>query len=426
MNFAKTTKVLILCAVALAFGQSLFAQNRAFPIMPGPAAPGQARSYAWVMNVVDPAATVHAPGQPACNSSANACYYQPADLQTAYAIGSIANGNGGAGRTVAIVDAYYNSQTSADLDAFSSHFGLPTCDVGNGCLTIVNQTGGSCSVSGNCPNSNSGWAVETDLDLDAVHSIAPNAKILLVTGYSNSFADLGAAVLYAQANADVVTNSYGANEFSGESSNDSYYSGSTVPILFSSGDTGAVTEYPCTSIYALCIGGTNLLTTAASFRNVESAWGGPLTNGGGGCSSQIGAPSFEGALSTCGSARGVPDVSALADPYTGLVTYLGTFAAGGTAGFYIVGGTSLASPLTAGVIANIDNSRIAASKARLGLNLNALIYQAAGTYPAPYRYRFYDVTTGTNGFAATASWDKATGIGVILGPALAAYLVSLP
>ncbi len=127
----------------------------------------------------------------------------------------------------------------------------------------------------------------------------------------------------------------------------------------------------------------------------------------------------------------MPDIAALADEFTGFVVYLGANAGG--PGFFIFGGTSLASPLTAGLIAVIDTARAAASKAPLGGNLNALLYQAA----ASYHYRYYDVTTGNNactnncnpttgGSSATSGWDDVSGLGVVLGPAMAAYLVSLP
>lgn len=444
MRLQEASKLLALSIVAV-FGQMASAQISSHAVMPYPAAPGTFRSHAWVALTSNPAAVIAAPGQPStnCTPLTNDCYYVPSNLVTAYATGSIPNGNGGAGMTVGIVDAFYNSQTASDLATFSTAFGLPACTTASGCLTIVNSGGVNCTTSPSSCTADStfngeGWALETDLDIEAVHSMAPNAHILLVTA-ANTSNDLFTSVQYASQHSNVVTSSWGGNEFAGEDTfGAGYFSGSTVPLLWSAGDTGAITEYPCTSIYALCIGGTRLITTSTSFRNVESVWGGSNTDGGagGGCSSQVTAPSFQSGYSTaaCGTARGVPDVSALADEFTGFLTYLGSFAALGLssgctpvlcpAGGYVVGGTSLASPLTAGVIANIDADRAFNSKALLGSNLNALIYQAvAGSY---YRYRVYDVTTGNNGFAPGTGWDKASGLGVILGPAMGAYLTSLP
>jgi subtilase family serine protease len=186
------------------------------------------------------------------------------------------------------------------------------------------------------------------------------------------------------------------------------------------------------------VGGTRLTTTATSFRNVESAWGGANTSGGGGggCSTVLAAPAFQSGYSTtaCAAFRGVPDVAGLADEFTGFATSVGTVAAQGLsssctpalcpAGAYVVGGTSLASPLTAAVIADIDADRVFNAKAVLGSNLNSLIYGAvAGSL---YRYRVYDVNTGSTGFAAGTGWDRADGLGVILGPSMAAYLTGLP
>jgi subtilase family serine protease len=351
---------------------------------------------------------------------------------------------------VGIVDAYYNSQTQADLNTFIGDWGLAACPsnttfpvpASSSCtLTIVDQTG--CVIGSGCTNPtpvlNQGWAQETDLDVQIVHSIAPLAQIILVAGNSPSDSDLGAADKIAEANASVVTNSFGGGEFSGEASEDSTFglTTTTVPVLYSAGDTGAETEYPCVSSHALCVGGTSLLSNLIggnAFRAVEGAWGietwspnAPPTGGGGGCSAYISAPAFESGYSTCGIVRGVPDISALADEYTGFVVFLGSNAGGPGFCCNIIGGTSLASPLTAGVIANIDADRVYNGKSILGANLNALIYAAA----ASYHYRFYDVTTGstsdgTNTFNATSGWDLATGLGVILGPALATYLLTTP
>jgi subtilase family serine protease len=440
MHLRKASR-LVAFSVAAVFAQMAHAQIQGHAVMP--VVPGKLGSHAWVALATNPKAVIGAPGQPSsnCSPGTNDCYYLPADLVKAYTTAFIANGNGGSGITVGIVDTFYNSQTEADLAEFNSLYGLPACTTASGCLTIVNSSGVNCTTSpSSCTASptfdSEGWALETDLDLEAVHSLAPNAHILLVTADSDENDDLFTAVQYASLNSNVVTSSWGGDEFSGEDTSvgSPYFSGSPVPLLWSSGDTGATLSYPCTSVYALCVGGTRLITTATDARNVESAWGGADTSGGagGGCSVDVSAPSFQSGYSTaaCGTARGVPDVSALADEYTGLLTYLGSFAALGLnegctqtlcpAGQYVVGGTSLASPLTAGVIANIDADRAFNSKTLLGANLNALIYQAA----ASYHYRFYDVTTGNTGFAAGTGWDRASGLGVILGPAMATYLLT--
>jgi hypothetical protein len=394
--------------------------------------PGNSRPYAWMVSIVDPAAVVPGPGQTNCGGGAgqDTCFYVPSDVNTAYTRTFISNGNGGAGRTVAVTDAYFNSQTEADLATFSSNFGLPQCTIANGCLTIVSQTGGPPPPQ---PNPITpviqGWFIETNLDLQWVHSMAPNAHILLVAANSSLNSDLYPAVAFAKAHADVVTNSWGAPEFPGEGANDPTFA-SAVPILFSAGDTFAQTEYPCTSPNVTCVGGTHLLTTTTSHRNVESVWDESATgNGGtgGGCSLFENAPAFQSGFNTCPApGRGVPDIAAIADSFTGVLVFLGNNASGGAPGLYVIGGTSLASPVMAGIVANISTSRVAQGKSILGgstspLFLTQLIYQAA-VNPF-YHYRLYDVTTGTH---AAAGWDTATGLGVTLNPALTAYLNTLP
>ena len=146
-----------------------------------------------MVSIVDPSAVVHGPGQTNCGGSPgqNVCYYYPSDINTAYTTSFISNGKGGAGITVAIVDAYFNSQTEADLANFNSTFGLPACTIASNCLTIVGQTCGPPPAQPSPITSLiEGWYQEEDLDVQWVHSIAPNAKILLVIANSNSDANL--------------------------------------------------------------------------------------------------------------------------------------------------------------------------------------------------------------------------------------------
>jgi subtilase family serine protease len=412
MNSQRAARLVLLSASSLLFSQAIYAQTIAYPMVPkSSATPGTYRPHIWF--APNSANLAHDPGQPACNSS-NHCYLNPADILNGYATNFIQNSNGGSGITIGIVDAFYNNQTASDLASYSAYYGI----TGTGTLTIVSQTGGAPTAA-----FNAGWATETNLDVQMAHALAPNANILLVTATDNTDVNLLAAVTYAVAHSDVVSNSYGGGEYAGETSGDGVYN-SGVPVLFSSGDTGAVTESPCTDPYVTCVGGTNLLETATGFRSVESAWSGS----GGGCSSQVTAPAFQSGYSTsvCSTARGVPDIAALADPYTGVANYWGSNIGSSYSGagmYCCIGGTSLATPLTAALIANIDAARVAAAKAKLGSNLNQLIYQAAaGAY---YHYRFYDVTTGSSGFAAVAGWDRATGLGVPLSAALASYLVNI-
>jgi hypothetical protein len=397
----------VLAAIAL-LSQPVYAQNRntASPLVPRAGLqPGHSRPYAWVVSIVDPSSVVHGPGDTNCGASAgqDVCYYLPTDINTAYTTSFISNGNGGAGQTVAVVDAYYNGQTESDLLNFTTTFSLPACTIGNGCLTIVGQTCGAPPAQPNPITSViAGWYGEENLDVQWVHSIAPNAKILLVIANSPSDADLYQAVQCAKAHADVVSDSWGGGEFSGETTDDSVFS-STVPVLFSSGDAFATLEYPCTSPNVTCVGGTKLLETAPSYRNVESVWDEGGGGTGGGCSLYELEPPFQSGFSTCGHARGVPDIAAIADPYTGVLVYLGSnaglYISG--AGFYVFGGTSLATPVMAAIVANIDTSRVADGKAILGgtapFNLGSDVYAAAGSPFYHYRLPAYHRPSATNG-----------------------------
>ena len=133
--------------------------------------------------------------------------YGPPDIQSAYGL----SGLNGAGRTVAIVDAYDDKSAEADLAAYRSAWGLPACTTANGCFKKVNQSG----VQGSYPKNNTGWAVEISLDLDAVSAACPSCHILLVEATNNQNSSLYAAVdTAARLGAVVISNSYGGSESS--------------------------------------------------------------------------------------------------------------------------------------------------------------------------------------------------------------------
>jgi subtilase family serine protease len=420
---------------SLAYGQAMIV-----PVVPpNSVAPGEARPFSWVVVPADDSSTVNlvqAPGQTNC-SNTNPCWYTEGELETAYGLPPLqARGHNGQGITIGIVDAFYDPQIATNLQNFSTFFHLPlgtgtstvTCTT-TPTFTVVNQTGGSPIGVG----FDVGWAEEANLDVQQAHAMAPCANILLIAANSNADANLFTGVQYAYAHSDLVTNSYGGDEFGGESTFDSYFSGSPVPLLFSSGDAGAVTEYPCTSPYSTCVGGTHLLSTAASFRTSESAW----TGTGGGCSGNEAQPPYQTGFtnSICGAGRGAPDVAALADPYTGVAIGLGSNIEPTASVYCCIGGTSLASPLVAGILANVDNARVTAGKSKLGPALNNLLYQAASysptgvsSQPAPYgsSYRsfYFDVYTGSSGFPATTFWDRTTGLGVPSFASIGNYLIT--
>jgi subtilase family serine protease len=266
--------------------------------------------------------------------------YGPSDLLSAYNIPA----NGGAGQTVAIVDAYNDPNAAADMATYRAQYGLPACTVASGCFKQVNQTGGT-----NLPRNSTSWAGEISLDLDMVSAIAPNAKIILVEASTASMTNLGTAVnTAASMGATEISNSYGGSESSADTGYDStYFNHPGIPITVSSGDSGYGVQYPAASPNVTAVGGTSLSKASNTRGWSESVWSTSSTEGAGsGCSAYEPKPAWQ-TDSGCAK-RTVADVSAVADPATGVSVYQ-TY--GGT-GWTVYGGTSVAAPLIAGVYAD--------------------------------------------------------------------------
>jgi subtilase family serine protease len=353
--------------------------SSAAPVCPGPASAGTARCHAQV--VVD-----HSGRPLVTNNVVNG--YRAADLTSAY---NLPSSTSGSGQTIAIVDAYNDPNAESDLAVYRSTMGLPPCTSSNGCFTKVNQSGGT-----KYPKTDAGWSLEISLDLDMASAICPNCKILLVEGSSNSFANLGAAVDYAAGHANVVSNSYGGSEFSGETSStyDGHFNHPGVAITVSSGDSGYGVEYPAASQYVTAVGGTTLNWNGTT--RTETAWSGA----GSGCSAYEPKPGWQSGITTCAN-RAVADVSAVADPNTGVAVY-DTVRYQGQSGWFKVGGTSVSSPIIAAVYALAGNAS------------NVV----AGSYPYSQTAALIDVTSGSNGScggsnlcAAGSGWDGPTGNG---------------
>ncbi|HEX9105748.1 MAG TPA: S53 family peptidase [Longimicrobiales bacterium] len=345
-------------------------------VCPG-AVVGYARCHSLVL--VDNAGNPNATGSPSG--------YGPSQLRSAYALSV----SGGAGQTVAIVDAYDDPNAESDLAVYRSQFGLPACTTANGCFKKVNQTGGS-----TYPRGDQGWAEEISLDLDMASAICPNCKILLVEASSNSFANLAAAVDYAAGHATVVSNSYGGSEYSSEVNDQSHYNHPGVAITVSSGDNGYGVEFPAASQYVTAVGGTSLKQSGSGWS--ETVWSGA----GSGCSAYITKPSWQ---KDAGCAnRTVADVAAVADPNTGVAVY-DTYRLH-PGGWLVFGGTSVASPIIASVYA-------------LAGNAGSLTY---GSYPYSHTGSLRDVVSGSNGSCGgsylctgTSGYDGPTGLGTPQG-----------
>ncbi len=310
--------------------------------------------------------------------------YSPAQIRHAYGFDQVAWN--GAGQTIAIVDAYDAPTVSTDLEKFDRQFGLTDPK-----LTVAKMTSG-----GRSPAANSGWAMEIALDVEWAHAIAPGANILLVEAVSASLNDLLSAVNYArnQSGVSVVSMSWGAGEFSSETSYDSFFTTPSghggVTFVASSGDDGAPASWPSISTNVLSVGGTTLSLAGGGYGS-EKGWSGS----GGGYSNYIGEPSYQRSVQTTGH-RSNPDVAYDADPYSGFYVCQNN-------SWYAVGGTSAGAPQWAALIAIANQGRAANGRAPLSTALQAVYSLAAGD--------FHDITTGSNGYKAGAGYDAVTGRG---------------
>jgi hypothetical protein len=262
--------------------------------------------------------------------------YGPADIQSAYLLDT----GRGADQTVAVVDAYDNPNAESDLAAYRKVYRLPPCTTANGCFRKVNESGGQVP-----PEPDAGWGVEIALDIQAVSAACPRCHILLVEASSPEFESIGTAVVTAaKLGAHVISNSYGADEFAGiRQLGAKYYSHPGVAQVVSSGDYGfGPAAFPANLRQVIATGGTSL-TKDTNGRWRESAW----SDAGSGCSAWVSKPSWQHDAHC--PMRTVSDISAVADPDTGLAVY-DTFGLGPDNGWIVVGGTSLSAPLIAGII----------------------------------------------------------------------------
>lgn len=351
----------------------------AAPVCPGPAGPDTTRCHAHVRTDAGKFATSGPTG------------LAPAQIKGAY--GFATNNTVGAGKTIAIVDAYDHPRIESDLNVFSAQFGLPACTTANGCFRKVNQSGGT-----SYPRSDAGWALEIALDVEWAHAIAPGAQIVLVEASSSSYANLLAAVDYAARNADYVSMSWGGGESFGEATYDAHFTTAARAKAFfaSSGDSGLPASYPSASPRVISVGGTRLTFNVDGTLASETGW----SSSGGGCSAYEPVSAAQSSIADyaqvhCGGKRATPDVALDADPYSGVSVY-DSVKYYGQSGWFVVGGTSASAPMWA------------ARSAAAGVTVDpAAVYGTAITYR--------DITSGNNGASALTGYDLVTGRGSWIG-----------
>ena len=265
--------------------------------------------------------------------------YSPSRIKAAYGI----KGNG-AGQTIAIVDAYGSGTIKEDVATFCQAFGLPQATMN------IYLPGGDLS------SSDPDWAMETSLDVELVHALAPLATIALVIAPSDSASDLINAVQYAAHNvgAHVVSMSWGGPEFAGETGYDSVFRNAGTVFIAASGDSGSGTQYPASSPYVVATGGTALYLQpgTGTLKFPEVAWEGA----GGGVSQYEAIPGYQKTFGLTGNYRCVPDVGFVADPNTGVLVYDSNYDLYAT-GWWVVGGTSVSAQSWAALIALANQLR---------------------------------------------------------------------
>lgn len=360
--------------------------------------------------------------------------YNPISYAKAYNLAPAVAAGGGAGQTIAIVDSFGSPTIAHDLAVFDSTYNLPAPPA----LDVIAPVGAIPPYD----NSNSdveGWAEESTLDVEYAHTFAPKAKILLVeTPVSETEGITGIPEIVAAENyvidhglATVISQSFGATEETFDSPAQLYSQRSAfvnaalhgVTVLAASGDDGAASEeldgtnvyptaensWPSSDPLVTSVGGTQLTLNDAGTRLApDMVWNDGYGAGGGGLSADFARPAYQnGVASVVGSHRGTPDISMSAAVNGAAVFYFSFDPA--RVGYHLVGGTSEATPIFAGVVAD------AASVAhhRLGL-INPTLY-AIGTG----RGGIQDVLIGNNSFAgvtgyqAGRGYDLASGLGTV-------------
>lgn len=354
--------------------------------------------------LVRPSSDVRVPGRAKTNYLVNRLAFQPAagfpaglhpsDLYKSYN----AKSDGGSG-AIAVVVAFNLPSALQDFNTFANQFGLPK-EPSLVATASTNKVFQVVYAAGAKPADNAGWGGEAAMDIQWTHAMAPKAKIYLVEAATNGYEDMTAAERLAASLPGVrqVSNSWGSTEFPTEQIHDSSFVRPGVVFFASSGDDGGVSSYPAMSPNVVGVGGTRLVVSSSGDLVSETAWAGS----GGGPSPYIARPPYQNVITAIlGTKRGSPDIAAVADPFTGGAVY-SSYAFGGWA---VLGGTSLACPIVAG----IANSRQAW--------LNSSAEENARNYSRLGTSSFRDVVAGTAGaFTAKVGWDFITGCGVPYGP----------
>ena len=354
--------------------------------------------------------------------------YSPTQIRNAYGFNSLPTNVTGSGQTIAIIDFADSPNIASDLTTFDNDFGVAAPPS----FSVVDENGGNMLPAA----ASSGQVLETSLDVEYAHAIAPGAKIVLVEGPDIS--TVTSSDLMTMANtavskgASVVSMSFGfANgaDPGTEAQLDSTYARAGVTFVASSGDSG-VFSYPASSPHVIGVGGTSLTivngvnngyinATGGSYGG-ETTWNNASGSGGGGVDPNEPIPVYQAGVAGTASQtfRNIPDLSYDADPNTGVDIVIN-----GTAYGY-VGGTSAGAPQISGMIALANQLRAAQGLPLLSSDQALTMLYAAYADPVLYGELFHDISTGSisSGYDATTGYDNATGLGTPIANDVVEYL----
>ncbi len=361
--------------------------------------------------------------------------YGPTDISNAYGFNLIPTNANGTGQTIALIEGGNSTTILSDFTNFCNAYGLPYNT--NNLSNTISIHYANTNLTSNDP----AWAGEMALDVEWAHALAPGAKLVVVVGSIEKGTNYGATntngldpIKYAVTNlgATVVSMSYGSWGTNGgepaPTEDADYQNSPGVTFVASAGDSGAGTAanqsitaltQPAASPYVLCVGGTSLYYNSTNKQVTQEVvwnnWNAGLQNSGtgGGVSEYEDIPPYQVGWNVT-TGRGAPDVSFVADPYTGVNVYE-------AGGWIKVGGTSLSAPCWAGLIA-CRKTVLPSTEYAL---FNTVLYQTSRTR---YASLFRDIlfgnnnTTSNNGFVAGVGYDLVTGLGSPIAPAI----VSIP
>jgi len=319
-------------------------------------------------------------------------------LRQAYGITALGSKN----NVIVVVDAYHSASAFADLNYYRSTFGyapLVGCGIATSedqCFRQYHQDGSRATGS----TTDQGWAQETVLDVEMATAMCPNCSISVVETDTPSFDDFNTAVEFASTipGVQAISNSYGgpeANERDYPAYEHAYQKG--IAVVASAGDSGFGVESPASFQHVIAVGGTSLYANTRGTYSRETAWSGS----GSGCARGP-APEWQEASITHCNGKAIADVSAVADPATGVAVYF-------ESQWMIFGGTSASAPIIAGLLALKHNFGAPGSSK-----------DTAGQYIWNHRDRLHDVASGNNGrcrnfCTSITGWDGPTGLGTPQG-----------